>query len=78
MLPVDGVLLDLHGAMVTQQHGRCGRRIHRSSPPCRRAAVPIVITLDLHANITSKMAMLADVIIGFDTYPHVDMHGARI
>jgi microcystin degradation protein MlrC len=35
--------------------------------------VPIVVTLDLHANITERMARLADVIIGFDTYPHVDM-----
>jgi len=34
----------------------------------------IVTTLDLHANITEKMAHYADVIIGFDTYPHVDCY----
>ena len=36
--------------------------------------MPIVVTLDLHANITERMADLADVIIGFDTYPHIDMN----
>ena len=36
--------------------------------------IPIVVTLDLHANITEKMADLADVIIGYDTYPHIDMN----
>ena len=36
--------------------------------------VPIVVTLDLHANITERMAGSADVIIGFDTYPHIDMN----
>ena len=35
--------------------------------------VPIFVTLDLHANITKPMAELADCIVGFDTYPHVDM-----
>ena len=35
--------------------------------------IPLVVTLDLHANISPQMAAEADVIIGFDTYPHVDM-----
>jgi len=73
-LPVDGVLLDLHGAMVTAEHqdaeGAFIETVRRLVGP----EMPIVVTLDLHANITQKMAVLADVIIGFDTYPHVDMH----
>ena len=35
--------------------------------------VPMVATLDLHANISPRMVELADVLIGYDTYPHIDM-----
>lgn len=73
-LPVDGVLLDLHGAMVSESHedaeGEFIAAVRRLVGP----DLPIVVTLDLHANITPRMADTADVIIGFDTYPHVDMH----
>jgi microcystin degradation protein MlrC len=34
---------------------------------------PVVATLDLHANISRRMVELADVLIGYDTYPHIDM-----
>ena len=72
--PFDGVLLDLHGAMVSEHHedaeGAFIAAVRESVGP----SLPLVVTLDLHANITSRMAELADVIIGFDTYPHVDMH----
>ena len=34
---------------------------------------PIVMSLDLHANITRRMVELADAIVGYHTYPHVDM-----
>ena len=72
-MPVDGIVLDLHGAMVTERHedaeGAFIAAVRESVGP----GVPIFVTLDLHANITRQMADLADVIIGFDTYPHVDM-----
>ena len=35
--------------------------------------MPVVATLDLHANISPRMVELADVLIGYDTYPHIDM-----
>jgi microcystin degradation protein MlrC len=35
--------------------------------------VPVIATLDLHANISPRMVELADVLIGYDTYPHIDM-----
>lgn len=68
----DGILLDLHGAMVTESH----EDAEGAFIAAVRGAVgdtPIVATLDLHANITPQMAAAADVLIGFDTYPHVDM-----
>lgn len=74
VLPVDGVLLDLHGAMVSEAHedaeGAFIAAVRQQVGP----DLPIVVTLDLHANITQQMADTANVIIGFDTYPHVDMH----
>ena len=69
--PLDGAILDLHGAMVTDQledaEGDLLGAVREIIGP-----LPIVMTLDLHANITAEMAKRADVIIGFDTYPHID------
>jgi microcystin degradation protein MlrC len=70
---IDGVLLDLHGAMVTEAiedaEGDFIRAVREVVGP-----IPIVVTLDLHANITAEMVESADIIIGFDTYPHVDCY----
>jgi len=68
----DGILLDLHGAMVTCSHddgeGELLRRVRAAAPK-----VPIGVALDLHGNITPAMLEHCDVIVGFKTYPHVDM-----
>lgn len=71
--PVDGVLLDLHGAMVTEQDDDAEGAFIAATRDVVGNDIPIVVTLDLHANITDRMARLSNVIIGFDTYPHVDM-----
>jgi len=73
ILPVDGVLLDLHGAMVTEDHDDAEGAFIAATRELVGDGIPIVVTLDLHANISARMAELSDVIIGFDTYPHVDM-----
>jgi len=73
VLPVDGVLLDLHGAMVTSDHQDAEGVFIEGVRELVGPNMPVIVTLDLHANITSQMAELANVIIGFDTYPHVDM-----
>ncbi|WP_046867388.1 M81 family metallopeptidase [Microvirga massiliensis] len=71
--PLDGIYLDLHGAMVTEHlHDGEGELLHR----VRRAVgpgIPIVASLDLHANVTPRMVEEADMLIAFRTYPHVDM-----
>ena len=71
--PVDAVYLDLHGAMVTEQHddgeGELLARVRRVVG----ARVPIVTSLDLHANVTRAMVDLADGLVAYRTYPHVDM-----
>ncbi len=72
--PIDGALLHLHGAMVAESHedaeGDFLARLRARLGP----AVPIVATLDLHANVTPRMAENANALIAFRTYPHVDMY----
>ena len=72
--PIDGVLLHLHGAMVVASfedgEGELLARLRAVLGP----EVPIVVTLDLHANVTQQMADHASALIGFRTYPHVDMY----
>ncbi|MDH3386743.1 MAG: M81 family metallopeptidase [Gammaproteobacteria bacterium] len=69
----DGILLGLHGAMVTDfcddGEGELLSRLRAVIGDDR----PIAITLDLHANVTAKMCRLADIIVSYKTYPHVDM-----
>lgn len=71
---LDGVLLALHGAMMTDRHddadGELLRRIRARVGP----GVPIIATLDLHANVTEAMVEHADGLIGYDTYPHIDLY----
>ena len=68
----DGVLLDLHGAMVTQSHedgeGELLRRIRAIHP-----TVPIGVALDMHTNLYEAMVDASTVIAGYQTYPHIDM-----
>ena len=78
-LPVDAVYLDLHGAMVTESfddgEGEILRRVRQIIGP----RVPLVASLDLHANITQQMVNESDALTIYRTYPHVDMAqtGAR-
>ncbi len=78
-MPVDGVYLDLHGAMVCEHledgDGEILRRVRASVGP----SVPVIASLDLHANVTPAMLAHADALDIYRTYPHVDMGltGAR-
>ena len=70
---IDGVFLDLHGAMATEEIEDAEGDLIRSVREIV-GSLPIVVTLDLHANISAEMAEYSDTIIGFDTYPHVDCY----
>lgn len=81
--PYDAVYLDLHGAMVTEHlddgEGELLARVRRIVGP----DVPVIASLDLHANVTGEMLREADGLAAFRTYPHVDMadtgeHAARL
>jgi microcystin degradation protein MlrC len=73
VLPVDGVLLDLHGAMVSEAEEDSEGAIITAVREKVGPDVPIIVTLDYHANITERMAKQSTSIIGYKTYPHVDM-----
>ena len=72
--PIDGVLLHLHGAMVTQSHEDAEGELLARLRGRLGLQVPIVATLDLHANVTKRMADNANALIAFRTYPHIDMY----
>ena len=71
--PLDGVLLALHGAMVTEIDDDGEGYLLQTVRDVVGPDLPVVATLDLHANISPRMVELADVLIGYDTYPHIDM-----
>ncbi|MCD0420194.1 M81 family metallopeptidase [Rubrivivax sp. JA1024] len=70
---LDAVYLDLHGAMVTEHlddgEGEILARVRKVIGP----DLPLVVSLDLHANVTPQMIEHADALIAYRTYPHVDM-----
>ena len=68
---IDGILFTLHGAMVSEP-SLDGDGYILSKFSEFAADVPIAVTLDLHANISEQMARTADIIVGYDTYPHID------
>ena len=75
--PYDAIFLDLHGAMVTQTHedgeGELLRRVRAVAPK-----TPLAVAYDMHANIHADMVELADTVAGYQTYPHIDMHGTAL
>lgn len=69
----DGVFLDLHGAMAAEHthdgEGTLLERIRSIAPD-----MPIAVTCDLHCNLTATMVDNCTALIGYKTYPHIDMY----
>lgn len=70
----EGILLDLHGAMVAEGVEDVEGDILAAVREKVGDKIPVVVTLDFHANVTPFMARHADVIVGYDLYPHTDMY----
>ncbi len=68
----DGILLQLHGAMVTEDSEDGEGEILAAIREEVGEDLPIVATLDLHGNVTERMVSAATALIGYDTNPHVD------
>jgi len=71
--PIDAVYLDLHGAMVAEHCDDGEGEILSRVRKVIGKDVPLVVSLDLHANVTPDMVEHADALIAYRTYPHVDM-----
>jgi microcystin degradation protein MlrC len=71
--PLDAVYLDLHGAMVTEHLDDGEGEILVRVRKVIGKDLPLVVSLDLHANVTPQMVEHADALIAYRTYPHVDM-----
>ncbi len=71
----DACFLDLHGAMVAETtddgEGTLLARIRELAPD-----LPIAVSLDLHANMTDAIVDNCTVLVGYKTYPHIDMYEA--
>lgn len=72
--PLDGVLMHLHGSMVTEEladgDGALLARLRAAVGP----SVPIMVVVDVHATVTEHMANQVNGLISYRTYPHVDMY----
>ena len=82
-LPVDGVLLPLHGAAVAENAPDLEGDLIGAARQIVGPTVPIVVTLDLHAHVTADMVRYADALLAWETYPHRDafstgVRGARL
>jgi microcystin degradation protein MlrC len=73
----DGLMLDLHGAMVTRSYddgeGELLRRIREIAPELR-----IAVALDMHANLYPAIVENSTIIAGYQTYPHIDMDATAL
>src|SRR5712671_1606349 len=69
----DGIMLDLHGAMVTESledgEGELLKRLRAIDP-----VTPIAVSLDMHANLYDAIVANATVVTGYRTYPHIDTY----
>jgi microcystin degradation protein MlrC len=70
--PLDGVYIANHGAMVATDDGDPDGALMAAVRAAVGDQTAVITTLDLHANISERMASSTDAIIGYQTNPHVD------
>src|SRR5947199_5328856 len=70
---IDGIYLDLHGAMVAEHYEDGEGELLRRIRVLVGERMPIVTSLDFHTNLTPEMVRFASAMIGYRTYPHIDM-----
>ncbi len=71
-LPVDGVVLSLHGSATAEDVGDLEGDLLQAVREIVGASPPVVATLDTHGHVTQKMVENADALLGFAKYPHTD------
>lgn len=78
LAPLDGVFLALHGAMICEGENDPEGEILSLLREALGPDVPIAASLDLHAHVTPRMVRAATILVGYETYPHVDAHGTGV
>ncbi len=73
-MPVDVVLLMLHGAMVADGYEDCEQDLLRRVRDIVGGEAVIAVELDLHCHLTEQKIAAADVIVTFKEYPHIDIN----
>ncbi|HZF80580.1 MAG TPA: M81 family metallopeptidase [Rubrivivax sp.] len=69
---LDGIYLELHGAMLSEDEDD-GDALVVERVRARIPNVPLVATLDLHANARPRLLRACDAVVAYRTYPHVDL-----
>jgi microcystin degradation protein MlrC len=72
-MPVDGVLLSLHGAMVADETESCETDLVERIRAIVGPGVPIGVELDLHCHLTDELVAASTAIVIFKEYPHTDV-----
>jgi len=72
-LPVDGLLLALHGAMAVEDDPDAEGTLLTAVRALVGPDLPVGVSLDLHAHVTPRMVAQASFIVGYQNYPHTDM-----
>lgn len=77
--PLDAVYLDLHGAMVTEDHPDGEAEVLRRVRGVIGPDLPVAVSLDLHGNLSREFFERASCVTIYRTYPHIDFAetGAR-
>jgi microcystin degradation protein MlrC len=71
---LDGILLGLHGGACSEVYNDVEGKVLQEIRAIFGKDMPIVTTLDPHSNVSQLMVDAANIIVGYDTYPHVDMY----
>jgi microcystin degradation protein MlrC len=72
--PLDGVYIAMHGAMICAVEKDPEGAVLEALRALIGPGIPIAISLDLHAHVTPRMVAAAQIVVGYETYPHVDAY----
>jgi microcystin degradation protein MlrC len=82
-MPIDGVILALHGAALAEDVGDVEGDLLQAVRELVTPSIPVLATLDCHAYVTDEMIQSTDALLAWETYPHKDTYttgvrGARM
>lgn len=75
---IDGLMVILHGAMVSEVADDMEAAILGAIRRKVGDQLPLSVTLDLHANVSEEMVRLTNIMVAYDTYPHIDVYERAI